>query len=167
AGVDVLPRQRGALAVLILVQGHEHEVPDLEEAPAVRLEVRLALAARAVLAAGARAAVHEDLAVRPARPDAVPVARRPVVVRAVVAVDPLLRDADRAPEVVRLVVIEVDRDPQAVAVQLEALREQLPGPGDRLLLEVVADAEVAQHLEERQVAEVADLVDVGRAEALL
>jgi hypothetical protein len=39
--------------------------------------------------------------------------------------------------------------------------EQLPGVGDRLALEVVAEAEVAQHLEERVVARgVADVLQV-------
>ena len=39
---------------------------------------------------------------------------------------------------------------------------------DRALLEVVADREVAEHLEEREVPRrVADVLDVGRAEALL
>ena len=53
-------------------------------------------------------------------------------------------------------------------VELEDLQRQLPGELDRLLLEVVAEREVAQHLEEGEVAGGrADLVDVRRAEALL
>ena len=46
--------------------------------------------------------------------------------------------------------------------------QKLPGPVDRLALEVVAEAEVAQHLEERVViGRAADVVDVAGAEALL
>ncbi len=167
AGVDVLARQLGPVSVLVLVQRHEDEVPDLEEAAAVRLEVRLARAVAAVGARLARAAVDEDLAVGAAGANAVPVTGRPVVVLLAVAVDAVLRNADAAPEVVRLVVIEVDRDPELVAVELEDRREQLPRPLDGLLFEVVADAEVAEHLEHRQVAVVADFIDVRGAEDLL
>ena len=52
----------------------------------------------------------------------------------------------------RLVVAVVHREPQPLGIEAEDLGEELVGPGDRLLLEVVAEGEVAQHLEERQVA---------------
>ena len=56
----------------------------------------------------------------------------------------------------------------SLGVQAEALERQVPGELDRALLEVVADREVAEHLEERQVPRGrADLLDVGRAEELL
>ncbi len=45
-----------------------------------------------------------------------------------------------------------DGDDQAVLRQVEDLREELPGEGDGVLLEVVAEAEVPEHLEERVVA---------------
>ncbi len=50
----------------------------------------------------------------------------------------------------------------------EVLGEELPGPVDRLALEVVAEAEVAQHLEERHVpGGLADVLDVAGPDALL
>ena len=67
----------------------------------------------------------------------------------------------------RLVVVLVDGRPQTLGIEPEVLRAQLPRPGDRFLLEVVAEGEVAEHLEERQVGLVADLLDVGRPEGLL
>ena len=45
----------------------------------------------------------------------------------------------------------VDGDEQTVRRQAEVLGHQLPGAGDRVLLEVVAEREVAEHLEERVV----------------
>ena len=55
-----------------------------------------------------------------------------------------------------------------VGLEPEALERELPGELDGALLEVVADREVAEHLEERQVpVRAADVVDVDRAEALL
>ena len=62
----------------------------------------------------------------------------------------------------------VHGDPEAVAVEAEDLGEELPGHRDGLGLEVVPEAEVAEHLEEGAVVGVgADDVDVGGAEALL
>ena len=81
------------------------------------------------------------------------------------------RQADLVvPDVGRFVVVEIDRDAQPVGIEAEPLLvgQKLPGPVDRLALEVVAEAEVAQHLEERVViGRAADVVDVAGAEALL
>ena len=72
------------------------------------------------------------------------------------------------PDLLGLVVAVVHGDPQAVGVQAEDVGQQPPGHGDGLFLEVVAEAEVAQHLEEGAVVGVgADDLDVQRAEALL
>ena len=77
-------------------------------------------------------------------------------------------DADAAPELLGLVVVLVDGDPEPVLLQAEALGQQLPGVGDGVFLEVVAEGEVAEHLEERRVpVGAADVVDVGGAGALL
>ena len=60
-----------------------------------------------------------------------------------------------------LVVVDVAGDPDAVAVEAEHLGEELPRPRDGVGLEVVAEAEVAQHLEEAEVARrAADGVEV-------
>ena len=58
--------------------------------------------------------------------------------------------------------------PDAIPVELQPLLDELGRELDRALLEVLAEREVAEHLEERQVVPVeADLVDVLRPEALL
>ena len=62
----------------------------------------------------------------------------------------------------------VDAHPHPLPVELQVLVDELGRVLDRAVLEVPAEREVAEHLEERQVARVEpDLVDVGRAEALL
>ena len=73
-----------------------------------------------------------------------------------------MRDADRlVPDRLGLVVAEVDGEPDAVAVEARAAGDELPRPRDGVGLEVVAEAPVAEHLEEREVAAgAADLVDV-------
>ena len=60
-----------------------------------------------------------------------------------------------------LVVGLVDRDPEPVGIEPEHVGVELPRERDRLGLEVVAEAEVAEHLEEREVAvRAADVVEV-------
>jgi hypothetical protein len=97
------------------------------------------------------------------------VAHRPEVVggvaRALVvadADDAVLRHADVVvPDVVGFVVLGIHRDPQLLGRQLQDVGEEFPGVLDRVLLEVVAEAEVAQHLEEGVVARgVADVLQV-------
>ncbi len=151
AGVHRRLRQRMQLAVLVAVELHEHEVPDLD----VAVAVGLGRAGRAARDLGA--VVVEDLGARTARagvahlPEVVALERRPARLVAD-AGDAVVRNADvLAPEVVGLVVGLVDGHPEPLLGQAVDLRQQVPRVVDRILLEVVAEAEVAQHLEERVV----------------
>src|SRR5262249_36796987 len=111
-----------------------------------------------------------------ARPAGAGRAGLPEVLRARALDDPLARQTDLLPQRDRLLVgadaerlvAAEDGHPELVRVEPEALRRQLPRERDRALLEVVADREVAEHLEEREVPmRRADDVDVDRAKALL
>ena len=101
------------------------------------------------------AAIEMDLAARPARPG---VGHPPEVV-VVAGVDvaprrhPLGRQADLvAPDGPGDLVVLVGRGGQSIGREAQVLGQELPGPVDRLALEVVAEAPVAEHLEERVVA---------------
>ena len=61
----------------------------------------------------------------------------------------------------------MDGDVEAVRGQAEQRGNQFPREGNGVLLEVVADAEVAQHFEKSEVLMVAHLVDVGGPKTLL
>ena len=62
----------------------------------------------------------------------------------------------------------VHRHPDAIPVELHVLLHELGSERNRAVLEVLAEREVAEHLEEREMVAVeADLVDVRRAERLL
>ena len=142
---------------------HEDEVP--------HLEVPVLVGDRAALPAVRRTAVEVDLRARAARAGH---AHGPEVVRHAPALDALLRQTDVAvPDVRGLVVVVVDRDPELVGVEavpavVRGVREELPGERDGPGLEVVAEGEVAGHLEEaRMPGGLADLVDVQRPDALL
>ncbi len=149
-----------ALAALVL---HEDEVPDLH--------VALVVDGGAALDAELGAAVVVDLGTGATGSGDT---HRPVVVLHTEALDALLRHADDVvPDALGLVVVLVDGDPellrlQAVTTLVLGAGEQLPGVLDGAFLEVVAEGEVAAHLEERAVpGGLADLFDVGRAHALL
>ncbi len=76
--------------------------------------------------------------------------------------DPGVGEAgDLLPQLEGLVVVVVDGDEHPLGRQSEGLGDQLPGERDRVGLEVVAEREVAEHLEERVVTRgVADVVEV-------
>ncbi len=153
AGVDGRLGQVDALAALQLLVLHEHEIPDLDEAVAVRVR-------RAGRAAGDLVAmVEEDLRARAARPG---VAHGPEIVRARDADDAALGEPrDLLPQVEGDVVVDIDGRGELVLRQGEFLRHQIPGELDRALLEVVAERKVAEHLEEGVVARrVADVVEI-------
>ncbi len=178
AGVDVLLRQRPDDVEVLLgphraqLVLHEDEVPDLQVAVLELLGHRgprrgLELTVRPVLGAS----VVEDLRARPARAGD---AHRPVVLLGAELHDPLGRQpGDLHPQLEGLVVARQDRRPQPVGLEAEAtvgqrLGDQVPAELDGAFLEVVAEGEVAAHLEERAVpGGLADVLDVGRAHALL
>ena len=74
------------------------------------------------------------------------------------------------PDVGRFFVVQVDRGRKPLGIDAQPLfaGQKLPGPEDGVALEVVAEAEVAQHFEKRMViGRAADVIDVARAEAFL
>ena len=119
AGVDVLRRQRGQRAVRLELVLHEDEVPELEEALGV---VAGAVGVRAEVGA----AVEVELRAGPARAGR---AGLPEVVVAAEQHDPLVRHADRAPALDRLLVgpepellvAAEDRDPDVLEGEPEAV----------------------------------------------
>src|SRR5690606_451001 len=140
------PRQGFETAALVAVELHEDQVPDLQPAVAVAG----ADAADLGIAAELLAPVVHDLAARPAGAG---VAHGPEVVLLPQADDAVGRDARALlPQTEGLVVVPVDGGPEAVPGQAELLRQEGPGEADGVALEVVAEREVAQHLEEGVVA---------------
>ncbi len=151
SGIDTWARQRRQSASGIAIELHEHQVPDFD----VAIAFGVGRARRAAFNFGA--VVVENFAARPARPG---IGHLPEVIRHVLRLPRFVADAHAAlrrhadfpgPEVVGLVVVDVDRSPEFFFRQLVDLGQQLPRKVNRIALEVVAEAEVAQHLEERMV----------------
>ena len=152
-GVDRGARQRLALFLRHLLELHEHQVPEFEEAIAILFR------AAGRTAPDMLAAVDEDFRTGTAGTG---IAHRPEIIRGRNPDDAIVGKArDLLPEIERLVVGVVDGDEQLVLFQPELFGDQLPGQLDRALLEVVAEREVAEHLEEGEMARgVADIVEV-------
>ena len=144
APVSTLRRGRSSSAAVGAAEVlREHEVPDLDVA------VLRGRVGGAGVGTVLRAVVPEDLRARTARTD---VAHLPEVVL-VEPLDARPREADLVgPDLLGLVVADVHGDPDAVAVEPQHLGEELPRPRDRVALEVVAEAPVAEHLEEAEMA---------------
>src|SRR5579864_6389432 len=163
AGVDAgawQRRHRETIGALLAVELREYEIPDLDVAVAFRVW-RSRRSAENV-----RPMVVEDFRAGAAGAG---VGHLPEVVAGVlgaeVVADPdaaLGRDPDVArPDVVGLVVVDVDRRPQPLGRQSVMHRQELPRVANRVALEVVAEAEIAEHLEERVVAcGIADVLEI-------
>src|SRR5690606_14213585 len=102
--------------------------------------------------------VVENFGARPARTR---VAHRPEIVGPRDADDARLRQArDLLPEIEGLVVVDIDGREQPVLRQTEYLRHQLPAQFDRDILEIIAEREIAEHLEEGVMPRgIADIVE--------
>ena len=154
AGVDGGFGQGRHGALFVAVELHEHQVPDLQEA--------VALAAQGAVrpaAADLGPLVDVDLRAGTAGPG---IAHGPEVVLLAHAHDPAgTEPLDLLPQRVRLVVVVVHGHPQPLRVELQLAGEELPGKGDGLFLEIIAEGEVAEHLEEGVVAGgVADVLQI-------
>ncbi|OQC09427.1 MAG: hypothetical protein BWX79_01430 [Alphaproteobacteria bacterium ADurb.Bin100] len=151
AGVHAGRGQWRDRAVFLHVELHEHVVPDLDEAVAIFVGASRRAAGNVV------AVVIEDFTARAAGAG---VGHHPEVV-GLVAPALVVTDADHTlrrqadllgPDVVGLVVLFIHRGQQALGGELVDHGQQFPGPLERFALEVVAEAPVTQHLEERMVA---------------
>ena len=97
----------------------------------------------------------------------------PEVIRFIQANDARLRHARHfLPQTLGIVILAKNADVELVFGNGEIARQQFPGKGDGVLLEIVAEGEIAEHLEEGLVpAGVADVVEIvvlaARADTLL
>ena len=160
AGVDVAAFEPGVIAIAVAFKLGEHQVPEFR--------VAVAVAARAAgrrAAAVFFAAVKIDFRARTARTCAV----LPEVVLLAQPDDVRRIHADFfRPDVKRLVVVLIDRDPELFNGHFHHFRAKLPCPRARLVFEIIAERKVAQHLKIGAVARRdTHALDIGRADAFL
>ena len=154
AGVDRGLGQVDAVAGPALLVLHEHEVPELQEAVAV-LRPALPGGPPAILSPWSKK-ISEQGPHGPVSPADQKLSRRGD------ADDLVVGEARHLlPDAVGVLVVVVDGDEQALGIEAEVLGDELPRQRDRPLLEVVAEGEVAEHLEEGVMpGGVADVVEV-------
>ena len=152
-GINRRLRQWIQLPIGVAVELHEHQVPNLDVPPTVASECAI----RVSLIRRRWPHVVMNLAARSARAG---VAHLPEIVFQSKFVNPLFRHALRHPEIAGLGIARhpafalENRHKQLVVRDPKPLRrsDQLPGVRNRVFFEVVAKAEVPQHLEKRVVA---------------
>ena len=159
ARIDILVLELRVIAVSVVVELGEYDVPDFHES--------VAFAAHDVLGTipPLFAAVIVDLSAGAAGAGAV----LPEVVGLAELVDALGRDVHIVePDIVGLVIAFVYGRIESLGIQADPLGQELPCPRDRLFFEIVAKREIAQHLEEGAVSgRFADVLQVAGADALL
>ena len=151
-GIDRGLGQRRERPVGGPVELHEDEVPDLEELARPRRSSSNSawdMSVRRSVGPSVRLEVDVDLRARAARPG---VAHLPEIVLVAEAVDPAVgqaRDGSaRASRASSSVWWTVTRSRSGCEAEILLAGDELPGERDRVLLEVLAEGEVAQHLEE-------------------
>ena len=160
AGIDVLVLQGGVMTLAVGIELGEYQVPELNIAVAVTADMAIGTAAalfgpavKVDLGAGA-AGAGADL------PEVILFAQTDHVVGGDAAA--------LGPDIIGLVIILVNRDIELIDGQLQLLGDELPGPAGSVLLEVIAEGEVAQHLEVGAVAGgLAYIFDIRGTDALL
>ena len=160
AGIDILVLQRGVAALAVGIELGEHQIPEFDIAVAVAAHMAVGTAAALF-----RPAVKVDLGAGAAGagadlPEVILLAQPHHVVGG---------DAAAAgPDIVGFVIILIDRNIELIYRQLQLFGDELPRPAGGVLLEVIAEGEVAQHLEIGAVAGgFADIFDIRGADALL
>src|SRR5207237_10307703 len=90
------------------------------------------------------------------------IAHLPEIVGARDADDARIRQArDLLPQIISLVVVDIDGRGQLLLRQAELFGDEVPGELDGAILEIVAEREIAEHLEEGVMSRgVADIVEV-------
>ena len=160
AGINILVLQIGVVALAVVVELGEYDIPYLAETVAVAAYMAVRLAAAVLLAS-----VIVNLGAGAAGTGAV----LPEVIFLAEAVNALGRNSHLImPDIPGFLVIQVDRRIQAVGIESYHLGQKFPCPRNRFILEIIAEGEIAQHLKEGAVASVlADILNIAGTDALL
>ena len=160
SGIYVLLFQLRIIALPVIVKLGEHIIPDLDIAVSVTAHGTLRPAAAVLLTP-----VIVNLGAGTAGAGAM----LPEIILFPETENSLRRNSHfLVPDLKRLVVIFIDGRIEPVRVKSHHLRQKLPCPGDCLMLEIVPEGKIAQHLEKRAVAGgLSDIVNVTGADALL
>ncbi len=152
--IDRRLRQRSQRPIAAPIKLHEHQIPNLD----IPLLVQRKRLINPSLFSRLNPQVVEDLTTRPTRPR---IPHLPEVILGPHPKDPLLRNANLNPKLLRLIIPRnlrialKDRHIQPRRIDPKAMivirSQQLPRISDRILLEVVPKRKISQHLEEGMV----------------
>src|ERR1051326_3781292 len=133
---------------LAAIKLHEDQVPDLHDCVAWSIHVRSGV----FRVVRTRSHVVMNLAAWTTRAG---LTHLPEIIFLAKAQDALARRADFSPETLGIfirrdiLIAAIDREPQTLPIEFQNVDEQVPRITDRVLLEVIAEGKIAEHLEER------------------
>ena len=160
SGIDILLRKIGVISVAVIIELAENVVPDLHITVAITTGRTIGLAAAVFLSA-----VKVNFTARTA-------GTLTVLPEIILFAEPYDMGGINAdfihPYVIRLVIVRVDRSPELIGGHFQYFREEFPGPFQRFALEIIAEAEIAEHFKIRAVARrFSNALDIGRTDTFL
>ena len=162
AGIDILLLELGIIVVPIVIELGENIIPDFNITVAVTAYRACRLTAAKLLAA-----VIIDFRAGAAGACAV----FPEVIFLAKTEDTIRSDADLfVPDIKRFIVFKIDRGVKTIRLKPYPFRrgEEFPAPGNRFMLEVITEREIAEHFEIGTVTGCfAYVIDIAGTDALL
>ena len=143
--------------MLVAIELHEDEVPELDVAAAILRTREGAIRVSERTGSGAKVVVNLG-----AWPAGAGIAHGPKIVMLIHAKDAVTRHANiLGPDFFRLVVFAKNRDVKLFRRNGVILGDQLPSPGDGFPLEIIAEGKIPQHFEKSVMARgAADLLEI-------
>jgi hypothetical protein len=160
AGINVGFGQESALAASVLIVLCEYQIPYLGEATAFAIGLTFSFTTAKLFTKVIMdfAAWSTGTRITNGTPEVVFITESQYLARG---------NANLPPIGKCLFIVKVNRYPKPFLGQLQILRSKLPGPGNSLSFEIITDAEIAKHLEEREVFAITHQLYVSGAKAFL
>ena len=158
--INIGMSKRSVIVVTVVFKLSENEVPELDKSVALTADVTVGTAAAVFLSP-----VVVNLGTGAAGTCAV----LPEVILLAEAYHMTLTNADfLCPDVVGLVVVKIDADIELFGIHFHYFGAEFPCPAYSVTLEIIAEREIAEHLEISSVTcSLADIFNIGSSDALL
>ena len=156
-GINVFLCQRKIGAILLTVILAEYQVPDFKETITVSAHLIFRVCSEFF------SLIEENFRIRAARA----FTDFPEIIGK--RINMIFRQSDhRMPVIISFLIIRIDCNIQAGAVEFDYFSKEFPCPGNSFLLEIIAKGEVSQHFEKCMVScSISYIFDITSADALL
>ena len=160
AGIDILILQLRIMAIAIPIKLGKYIIPDLNETVTVTAHLTAGLTAAVFLTAIIIDLGTGTTGTCPMLPEIICLSH---------TVNPVCRNTDLLiPDIISLIILLIDRRIETVRIKTDNFSEELPGPGNRLMLKVVPEGEITKHLKKGSVSgSFTDILNITGADTFL